>query len=484
MNTADRILRLFSCVLVALLVPATSHAATPNREPKPHTDAADAAPSPLDIRSYAMGQRGTDLVLRITTAGEWEASQLAPGSGRALCVRFFYGTLPTPRGRICVVERGGDAEGDEDRPPVLAYSRLDPFGVTVESVIVDADVHRPSKRSVEAVFAPSAVNLTQGRYSWQVQSEWSCAVPASCSDLAPDRGNVIAQIRPLAEPACFGAASRNPRYRCRNRELRRAVVPSPQQAAVSPNSPCTIVSLRVPYTCGFGVRPNIANRTIALIGDSHAAHWRGALEVVAQARRWRGYSLTRAGCPLSTATPAGPKARRDSCARWRQAVHNWFKRRPEVQTVFVSQLAGLGVRAPAGRNARNYEIQGFIRAWLRLPRTVRQVIVLRDTPVTTSRSPLCVERAVRARRATANVCAIARTRALRRDPAAVAANRTRARRVHLFDLTRHMCGPRWCFPVVGGVLVHKDTTHMTNMFATTLGPFVMQRVDRLLGARR
>jgi hypothetical protein len=372
-----------------------------------------------------------------------------------------------------VIDRGGNEPG-------LDYARLDPFGQVVQNRIVAASVSRSDARSLQAVFEPSSANLGQGRFSWQAQSEWACGEPDPCRDLAPDRGNVIARLRPLAEPRCFGAASRNPRHRCTNRALRLAVTPPPSEAVLSPNARCAIVSLTLPYTCQFGVRKAIAARTVALVGDSHAAHWRGALEVAAQARRWRGFSLTRSGCPLSAAPPDLPKARRDSCTRWRRAVRGWFDRHPEVQTVFVSQLAGAGVRVPNGRNRYEYTIQGYLRAWRRLPATVRQIIILRDTPVSTVNANLCVRQAVSARRRPGNACAFSRGRALRRDLAAVAARRPGMKRVHVFDLTRHMCSPRRCFPVVGGVLVHKDTTHMTPLFAATLGPFVLQRVAKLL----
>jgi hypothetical protein len=149
--------------------------------------------------------------------------------------------------------------------------------------------------------------------------------------------------------------------------------------------------------------------------------------------------------------------------------------------VFVSQLAGLDVRAPRGSNRREYEVQGFIRAWRRLPSSVRQIIVLRDTPVTSENSSSCVESAMARRRPPGTACAIARRRALRRDPAAIAARRRGTGRVHVIDLTRFMCSPRLCFPVVGGVLVHKDNTHITNLFSTTLGPFVDRGVSNLLG---
>jgi hypothetical protein len=55
--------------------------------------------------------------------------------------------------------------------------------------------------------------------------------------------------------------------------------------------------------------------------------------------------------------------------------------------------------------------------------------------------------------------------------------------VHLVDLTQFMCSPRLCYPVVGGVLVHKDVTHLTPLFASTLGPFVLQSINRMYGAK-
>lgn len=477
MNAAPRILRVFSLALALLAMSAASAGAAPDRDPRPHADGADAAGSPLDLRAVTLGQRGTQLVMRITTEGDWEPAQLSI-AGQSLCVDLYYGTLPTPRSRVCVRD-----DGNGDGGAGLSYTRLDPFGGTVSSALVPAAVRRADARSVEAIFDPSAVNLSQGRYSWQAVSRWACAPAEACNDLAPDNGNVIAQIRPLAEPRCFGAASRNPRFRCVNPELRRAVVPAPIDAATDANAPCVIVSRTVPFTCQFGVANARANRSIAVIGDSHAAHWRGAIEVVAQVRGWTGYSLTRSGCPLSTATPDLDVTLRKSCATWRRAVFAWLRRHPEVRTIFVSQLAGLGVRAPRGRSAREYEIQGFIGAWRRVPKTVREIVVLRDTPVRTDQTSLCVDRAMRRNQPVGQVCAFPRSRAVRRDPAAIAALRRGMPRVHLVDLTKFMCSPKLCYPVVGGVLVYKDQTHLTPLFASTLGPFLLSSVNRMYGRK-
>lgn len=453
---------------------AASAGAAINRDPLPHADGADTPGSPLDLRAVTFGQSGTQIVMRITTAQEWKTSQLRSSPGRDVCVKLFYGRLSTPRSRLCIFD------GGEDKPG-LTYARLDPFGASVSNGVIPASMSRPDTRSVEAIFDPYTVNLSQGDFSWQAFSKWSCAEPAACNDVVPDAGTVNQRIRPLAEPRCFGAASRDPKSRCVNPSLRRAVVPSPQDAVLTPNAPCAITSTKLPYTCRFGVRSPRATRTIALIGDSHATHWRGALEVVAQARGWGGYSLTRAGCALSTATPDIDKARRKSCTDWRKAVFAWFGRHPGVQTVFVSQAVGLGVRAPRGRSAREHQIQGYRRAWRRLPRTVRQIVVLRDTPIVRENTADCVERALNRRRRAATSCALSRAKVLRRDPAAVAARRPNTARVHVVDMTRFMCSPKLCYPVVGGVLVHKDTTHLTSVFASTLGPFLLDRVRAIFG---
>jgi hypothetical protein len=465
---------MFSFALVGLLLTAVAAgAAGPDREPTPRIDPSDAPASPLDLRSVSFGQRGTELVLRFRTAGQWQPSQLAPGSGNALCVRIHYGEIRTPRSRLCVVDRGENSPG-------LVYSRLDPVGQAVENRAVATSISRYDNYSFLAAFEPSSVNLDPGLFSWRAESTWSCAQPASCTDVAPDTADVPTRVAPLVEPRCFGAAARNPRHRCRNGALRLAVVPTPTDALLTPNARCVVVSYKTPYTCQFGVRATVAKRTVALIGDSHAAHWRAALEVVSQARGWRGFSLTRSGCPLSAALPDLPSARRESCADWRRAVRRWLRRHPEVRTVFVSQLSGTRVRAPKGKNRREHQIQGFIRAWRSLPETVRQIIVLRDVPFSTANTPICVERAMRNRRRPGRACAIPRRNALRRDPAAIAARRRGTSRVHVIDLTQSMCSRRLCFPVVGGVLVHKDKTHLTSLFAGTLGPLLEGRVDRLL----
>jgi hypothetical protein len=58
---------------------------------------------------------------------------------------------------------------------------------------------------------------------------------------------------------------------------------------------------------------------------------------------------------------------------------------------------------------------------------------------------------------------------------------SRSPRVRAIDMTDFMCDSRRCFPVVGGVLVHKDVGHLTRAFSTTLGPYLLRAADAARG---
>jgi peptidoglycan/LPS O-acetylase OafA/YrhL len=308
--------------------------------------------------------------------------------------------------------------------------------------------------------------------------------PAYATSLAPFLRRAIAapvrrpvRARASGEPRCFGAAARDPRHPCRNPRLRLVVRPNPR-VAKQPFGHCRLLFRLVgKQVCGFGVAAGEATETVALIGDSHAGHWKPALDAVARTRGWHGIHLGHASCPLSTATRDLVEPNRSHCARWKRAVFAWFARHPEVSTVFLSQLTGgSGVVPSHGRSELATSRAGYAAAWRRLPPSVKQIVVIRDTPKVHGNTDTCVERAMARRMPAGRACAVPRGVALDRDPAYEAARRLRSRRVRAVDLTRFMCGRRLCYPVVGGALVLKDATHLTGVFAQTLGPYLLRAV--------
>jgi hypothetical protein len=292
------------------------------------------------------------------------------------------------------------------------------------------------------------------------------------------RAATSAPPSPVTTLRCFGAASRDPAHHCFNPALRRIVYPTPTDAVLESNSPCIRTHDRKPLApCLFGAAPAVAQGEIALVGDSHAAHWRAAVSVVANLHGWHGTSITRASCPFTRAAVDLPERTRVNCRRWNAETKAWFERHPEVHTVLVSNNARFPVSAPPRTSHVAARAAGYMAAWRALPATVTRILVIRDTPVRRLRTLDCVEHQIALHGAAGIRCAVPRRSVLHQDAATVAVRRIATRRVHTIDLTRYFCSPRRCLPVIGGALVNKDGSHITTVFAESLAPYLMHRLD-------
>jgi hypothetical protein len=302
--------------------------------------------------------------------------------------------------------------------------------------------------------------------------------------IAAGAGHVQAQAPPPGTPAppppgCFGAAARDVLHPCSNRALRLQVVPTPSAARVEENARCNGFHRENGVgVCSFGVAPPQATRIVALVGDSHAGHWRAPLDVVAHELGWRGLSLTRQSCPFSEATRVVPEPTRTQCLSWVAALPGYFALHPEIDTVFFVALTGGKVNVPPGRTTLEAKVNGYRRAWATLPDTVKHIVVIRDTPRITRSTVRCVDRAIAERKPAGLACARPRRDAIGADPQVEAARDARSPRVQVVDLTRVLCSRRLCFPVIGGALVYKDLHHLSRVFAETLAP----ALGRELGA--
>ena len=278
-----------------------------------------------------------------------------------------------------------------------------------------------------------------------------------------------------AAPRCFGAAAADPRHPCTNPKLRLSVVPTPIEAQTQPNAPCRIVFyVDGKDVCRFGAA---RGPTVALVGDSHAGVYRIPLDTVARRRGWQGLRFGHSSCPLSAAPRDLDPPERADCTRWRTAVVAWLAAHPGVHTVFVSELAsGRGVVTRPGQDQFETAVKGYEDEWRALPASVTRVLVIRDNPSVHLNTNACVERAMAAHEPAGRACALSRRIALDPDPAATAARRLHSPRYRVLDLTPFFCGPRRCEPVIGGVLVYKDTTHLTGLYARTLGPYLARAV--------
>ena len=285
---------------------------------------------------------------------------------------------------------------------------------------------------------------------------------------------------------CLGAAARDPDNQpCINPKLRLSVAPSPATARelVTPHdgteanrSPLCQGGLKIIgllELCSFGAPANRAERQVVSIGDSHARRWRPGLNIVALESNWRVTSIVRRGCPLNNYL-TGSSTEIRSCRQWQRQLAAWLKANPTIDTLVIAQSTG------TGRNPERFEarVRGYEERLRLLPSTIEEVIVLRDNPRVSGNTLDCVEQAVEAGKAAGPACAIPRSVALKPDPLAVAAENLDQSNINVIDLTEFYCGPEVCLPVVGGVLIHSDRHHQTELWNRTLAPFVLRELDR------
>ena len=466
---------LLASLALALLVAPLAAAAEPDDPGATASTTADPvdAQGPLDLAEVTVGQRDVRVTLRIVSTGTWHSRDITTVAGRELCITLVHGEANLARARICVARRNGRT--------ALDLTPLAPDGTAGVPRALAADLSRPEPTVLEAMFLPVAAGLSIGPFQWYADSAWTdeatCA--ATCRDRAPDSGAVGAGVVLLAVAPCFGAAARDAANPCNNPDLRDSVEPPPARAKIVTDPFCDNVQhIGFLTACSFGAVPEEAERTFLLIGDSHAANLKHAVTVLTVAKRWRGISILRSGCPLTRAKPilASPRAS-SQCRRWNGEAFAWLRKHPEIDTVILSAHAGARVSPYGGRSADESPRAGYRAAIRELLRMGRRVVVVRDTPPSTNAQLRCVSRAIAARRRAQVACTRPRSESVRADPLVSAARSLRSANVRVIDLTRVFCDSRRCFAVIGGALVRHDESHLTQAFAVTLGPLILRSLD-------
>jgi hypothetical protein len=468
--------RLARCagVVLGFLGPAYAPAATAATPPPPAAARAEAGPLQLD--DVTLVQQDVRMSLQVSTRGQWTAQDLLGAPNRALCVTLVHGDPAIARGRVCVAPSGHQT--------TLTYTPLAPDGTALATRPLASTVTRARPDLLTATFLPVAAGLPVGPYSWWAQAAWTddAACWRTCTDRFPDDGAVFATVGLLGLPACFGAAARDPAAPCENPELRRTVQPPLNEVNALSSAYCDSVERwQLLRACGFGAPPDDAQATFALIGDSHAAGLRPAFQVVSLAKRWRGLSIVRSGCPATRArAPRLPTpGRSQECLHWNRQVLTWLATHPEIETVFLAAHTGATVVPAAGQPMFDAVRTGYRDEIRALVGSGRRVVVIRDTPTSARHHLRCIGAALNASRPPGVACAKRRAVALRPDPLAAAAQAVGSPQVRVIDLTRHICDGRYCFALVGGAIVTRDVNHLTPAFSASLGPYIVRALGEL-----
>ncbi|GAA4357570.1 acyltransferase family protein [Angustibacter luteus] len=243
---------------------------------------------------------------------------------------------------------------------------------------------------------------------------------------------------------------------------------------------------QVPPTtaCRYGA-PH-GTRTIALIGDSHAAQWLPAFVQAAKDNGWTLYYFAKSACAPVDVPVWSPslQAVYANCPTWRHTMLTRLAAIKGLDAVFVGRYmiytrdarTASGARVPTGQLGARWQA-GMARTVAALP-DVPRVVVLQDTPRPGVDVPTCLSK----HPANPAACAFARAGHTHLDAELLRAEVAASPRVSTLDLTDLVCPTASC-PVVTqqGVVLYRDHHHLTASFSKSLAPAVGQRLAQALG---
>jgi peptidoglycan/LPS O-acetylase OafA/YrhL len=280
------------------------------------------------------------------------------------------------------------------------------------------------------------------------------------------------------DPACFGAAAlATPGQTCTNVALDGVLVPTPVTAASEIPAGCQDGTLDSKVSvCYSGVPASEAATTVAVIGDSHATQWLPALQSIAKANRWRIVEITKGSCAFNGAARKTADTATESCATWNKEIDAELAKLPQVSTVITSADVEDLFAASAGKTGFQNAVSGYEAAWAGLPSTITKVDVIDDIPRPSGNAQTCLELKDTSGRLASGACSLPRTDAVVPDPIATAADHAGGR-VQAIDMDNYFCTSSRCDPVIGHVMVYRDTSHMTTTYSTTLGPYLAAKLS-------
>jgi peptidoglycan/LPS O-acetylase OafA/YrhL len=209
--------------------------------------------------------------------------------------------------------------------------------------------------------------------------------------------------------------------------------------------------------CQFGEAQGRIN--VVLWGNSHAAQWLPALEALAPELDMRITTHISTSC-----SPTAPGARY-SAIRQDSRCHDLVEselaaiKSLDADLVVISNLTA----APT----EDFELHVESAMWIlrQLVDSEQPVLIVRDTPRPQTAAHLleCVD--IHADHVPA--CDGPRNQWVTPDPWAEAANRLDSSLVNTLDPTDAICGDAFCYAVLGGVTVFRDSNHITATLART-----------------
>ena len=219
--------------------------------------------------------------------------------------------------------------------------------------------------------------------------------------------------------------------------------------------------------CEYGDTTEPAFR-IALVGNSHSAHWLPALEELAGDESYSITTYLALGCLPTTAELAfSTTADIEGCHDWaRSVVDETASGGFDLVVISAGSVYDLVGVAPEDRY--DAELQGYLPMLATWADAGTHVLAIRDTPIPNFDVPDCIA----THGGDHGACDGSPSQWLAPDPLVGAIERAGDPELSVVDLDDRFCSPTTCFVVIGGVLVYTDDLHFSATFSRTLAPYL------------
>jgi peptidoglycan/LPS O-acetylase OafA/YrhL len=233
-----------------------------------------------------------------------------------------------------------------------------------------------------------------------------------------------------------------------------------------------------PGTCVFG--DPASSTTVVLFGDSHAAQWFPALERLSREQGWRLIALTKSACSSADLTVWSGLFKRayTECDTWREAA--FARIAAEHPALVITSNSGryqpIVDGAPVAVGARNdLWFAALGRTLTRLSQTSNAVLLIGETPRSSTDPPVCLSAHLDDATACATPYAKAVDATLLQGDARVAASAG----VRFVDPTTLVCRSDPCPVVIGPLLIYRDEHHLTATYVRALATRLLPMLPAL-----
>ncbi|MGB7449561.1 MAG: SGNH hydrolase domain-containing protein, partial [Ornithinimicrobium sp.] len=227
-----------------------------------------------------------------------------------------------------------------------------------------------------------------------------------------------------------------------------------------------------PVRCEYGdVR---GETTIVLVGDSKVVQWQSALEEIADDQGWHMISYTKSACAFSSGMQVASGKPYRSCAEWNEKVLDTvIDIQPDL--VLTTNRVNEVMARPhdTGSRTKAAMVDAVSETWMDLKEAGIPVVSLLDNP-----SPgISVYECVAENMDDLAACTFDRDTGI--DASSAPGHLEAAERVpgtRTVDLRESICPEPTCVPVIGNVLVYRQTSHITNTYVMTLRPVLAEEL--------